>query len=66
LAYTAWAEGQKIHPVVADYYFNAGPVIGEFHETSTEVGLGQRFEDTRTIFRTKARSVSWSTLAERI
>lgn len=44
MAYTAWAEGQKIHPVVADYYFNAGPVIGEFHETSTEVGLGQRFE----------------------
>jgi len=44
LAYTASAEGQKIHPVVAYHYFNAGPVIGEFHEVSTEVGLGRRWE----------------------
>src|ERR1700694_229362 len=44
LAYTASAEGQKIHPVVAYHYFNAGPVIGEFHEVSTEVGLGKRAE----------------------
>jgi len=44
LAYTASAEGQKIHPVVAYHYFNAGPVIGEFHEVSTEVGLGKRLE----------------------
>jgi hypothetical protein len=44
LAYTASAEGEKIHPVVAYHYFNAGPVIGEFHEVSTEVGLGKRLE----------------------
>jgi hypothetical protein len=44
LAYTAAIEGQKIHPVVAYHYFNAGPVVGEFHEVSIEVGLGQRFE----------------------
>src|ERR1035438_1082835 len=44
LAYTASAEGQKIHPVVAYHYFNAGPVIGEFHEISTEVGIGKRLE----------------------
>jgi hypothetical protein len=44
LAYTASAEGQKFHPVVAYHYFNAGPVVGQFHEVSTEVGLGKRFE----------------------
>jgi len=44
LAYTAAGEGQKIHPVIAYHYFNAGPVIGEFHEVSTELGLGKRFE----------------------
>ena len=44
LAYTASAEGQKIHPVVAYHFFNAGSVIGDFHEVSTEVGLGKRFE----------------------
>jgi hypothetical protein len=44
LAYTASAEGQKVHAVVAYHYFNAGPVIGEFHEVSTEVGLGKRLE----------------------
>ena len=42
LAYTASSEAQKIHPVVAYHYFNAGPVIGEFHEASIEVGLGNR------------------------
>ncbi len=44
LAYTASAEGEKIHPVVAYHYFNAGPVVGEFHEVSTEVGIGKRLE----------------------
>lgn len=44
LAYTASAPGQKLHPVIAYHYFNAGPVIGDFHEVSTEVGLGQRVE----------------------
>ena len=44
LAYTAGAEGMKVHPVVAYHYFHAGPIIGDFHEVSTEVGLGRRFE----------------------
>ncbi len=44
LAYTASAEGQKFHPVVAYHYFNAGSVIGDFHETSIEMGIGKRFE----------------------
>lgn len=44
LAYTATVENQKIHPVVAYHYFNAGPVIGDFHETSLTVGIGKRFE----------------------
>jgi hypothetical protein len=44
LAYTASAEDQKIHPVVAYHYFNAGPVIGDFHEASIEVGVGKRLE----------------------
>ena len=44
LAYTASAEGQKIHPVVAYHYLNAGPVIGDFHEASIEVGVGKRLE----------------------
>ncbi len=44
LAYTASAEGQKIHPVVAYHYFSAGSVIGDFHEASIEVGLGKRAE----------------------
>ena len=43
-AYTASAPGQKLHPVVAYHYFNAGPVVGQFHEASIEVGIGQRFE----------------------
>jgi hypothetical protein len=44
MAYTASAAGQKIHPVVAYHYFNAGSVIGDFHEASIEAGIGQRFE----------------------
>jgi hypothetical protein len=44
LAYTASAEGEKLHPVVAYHYFNAGPVIGDFHETSIELGVGKRVE----------------------
>jgi hypothetical protein len=44
LAYTASAEGQKIHPVVAYHYFNAGSVIGDFHEASVTVGIGKRLE----------------------
>ncbi len=44
LAYTASAEGQKFHPVVAYHYFNAGSVIGDFHQTSIEMGVGKRFE----------------------
>ena len=44
LAYTASSEGQKIHPVVTYHFFDAGSVIGDFHEVSTEVGLGRRAE----------------------
>ena len=44
LAYTASAEGQKIHPVVAYHYLNAGPVIGDFHEASIEIGVWKRLE----------------------
>jgi len=44
LAYTASAEGQKLHPVVAYHYLNAGPVIGDFHEASIELGVGKRLE----------------------
>lgn len=44
LAYTASAENQKIHPVVAYHFLDAGPVIGAFHEASIEVGIGKRFE----------------------
>jgi hypothetical protein len=44
LAYTASSETQKIHPVVAYHFLNAGPVIGDFHETSIELGIGKRFE----------------------
>lgn len=44
LAYTASAAGQKLHPVVAYHYFNAGPVVGQFQEASIEVGIGQRLE----------------------
>ena len=44
LAYTASAEGQRFHPVVAYHYLNAGPVIGGFHEASIELGVGKRLE----------------------
>jgi len=44
LAYTASSEDQKVHPVVAYHYLNAGPVIGDFHEVSIEVGVGKRLE----------------------
>jgi hypothetical protein len=44
LAYTASAEGEKLHAVAAYHYFNAGPVIGDFHEASIEVGVGKRLE----------------------
>ncbi len=44
LAYTASAENEKVHPVVAYHFLNAGPVIGDFHEASVEVGIGKRLE----------------------
>lgn len=44
LAYTASSATQKIHPVVAYHFLNAGPVIGDFHQVSTEVGIGKRLE----------------------
>jgi hypothetical protein len=40
----AGVENEKLHPVVAYHYFNAGPVIGDFHETSIELGVSKRFE----------------------
>jgi hypothetical protein len=43
-AYTASAPGQKLHPVIAYHYFNGGPIIGQFQEISTEVGIGKRVE----------------------
>ncbi len=43
LAYTAGAAG-KIKAESAYHYFNAGKVIGEFHEASVEAGLGSRVE----------------------
>lgn len=39
LAYTASAEGQKIHAVTAYHCLDAGSVIGNFHEASIEVGF---------------------------
>ena len=44
LAYTATGEGHVLHPVVAYHYFDAGSVIGQFHEASIEVGIGKRLE----------------------
>jgi hypothetical protein len=44
LAYTASAENQKIHAVTAYHFLDAGPVIGQFHEASIELGIGKRFE----------------------
>ncbi|MCL2659734.1 MAG: DUF3034 family protein [Acidobacteriaceae bacterium] len=43
-AYTASAENQKVHPVVAFHYFNGGPVLGGFYAASTTVGLWKRTE----------------------
>jgi hypothetical protein len=44
LAYTGAVEGQKMHAVVAYHYFDAGPVVGQYHEASTEVSFGKRLE----------------------
>ena len=44
LAYTAGVEGEKVHPVVAYHYLNAGSVIGDFHEISLTFGILSRFE----------------------
>jgi hypothetical protein len=44
LAYTAASQKQTIHPVIAYHYFHAGPIIGDFNEVSTEIGLGKRIE----------------------
>ena len=44
LAYTASAEGQKIHAVTAYHFLDAGSVIGVFHQASIEVGIGKRME----------------------
>ena len=44
LAYTAASETKKVIPVVGYHYFNAGPVIGDFHEASITVGFLKRFE----------------------
>lgn len=44
LAYTASAENQKVHPVIAYHFLDAGPVIGAFQEASIEVGIGKRLE----------------------
>jgi len=44
MAYTASAEGQKLHAVTAYHYLHAGTVIGDFHEGSIEVGIGKRAE----------------------
>ena len=44
LAYTAASETHKLEPVVAYHYFNAGSVIGDFHEVSITMGVLNRFE----------------------
>jgi hypothetical protein len=44
LAYTASSETEKFHPVVAYHFLDLGPVIGNFHETSLELGIGKRIE----------------------
>jgi hypothetical protein len=44
LAYTASSETQRFHPVLAYHFLSAGPVIGDFHETSLELGIGKRME----------------------
>jgi hypothetical protein len=44
LAYTASAPGERLHSVVGYHYFDGGPIIGQYHEASVEVGIGQRME----------------------
>jgi hypothetical protein len=45
LAYTASVgEGPLLHAVVAYHYLSAGPVIGDFHQISFELGVGKRLE----------------------
>src|SRR5215471_9995217 len=45
LAYTAPSEGRGFgRPEVAYHYFNAGSVVGDFHEFSITEGVAQRFE----------------------
>jgi hypothetical protein len=44
LAYTASSETEKFHPVVAYHFLDLGPVIGDFHEASLELGIGKRIE----------------------
>jgi hypothetical protein len=44
LAYTAGVEGKVAEPVFGFHFFDAGPVIGQFHQASITVGLGSRFE----------------------
>lgn len=44
LAYTASAEKEKVHAVIAYHFLDAGPVIGDFDEASIEVGIGKRLE----------------------
>jgi len=44
LAYTASSETERFHPVLAYHFLSAGPVIGDFHETSLELGIGKRME----------------------
>jgi hypothetical protein len=44
LAYTQASASGKTSVNVAYHYFHAGPIIGDFHEISTEVGVAKRFE----------------------
>ncbi len=44
LAYTVQAEGKTVQPVVGYHYFNAGSVIGDFHEVSATAGVANRLE----------------------
>ena len=43
-AYTASSPGHTLAPVIAYHYFNAGPIVGQFHEASIELGIGKRLE----------------------
>jgi hypothetical protein len=44
LAYTLAPASGKPTANVAYHYFHAGPIIGDFHEVSTEIGFAKRFE----------------------